>query len=442
MKSKPIAPLLHGVVLVVLLGMLAACGGQSAGQPSAGGATSAPAAQPQGNVELTLWDTFTDDASAPYVNQLKAAKAALPNVTINDQATPHDQYKIKVKTQAAGGVLPDIIQVWPGAELEPLVRGGVLLPIDSIVGEWKDKLLPADQLNDYAIDGKQYAIPAVANYTHLIYYNKKLLASAGYSQFPSTYDDFKALITKLAGQGVTPIALGNKGKWVLQSCYISVIADRVTGDQFLHDVLVTKQKKFTDPEFIRALGIIKELADLKAFNADMNNLDNNQQREVLLQGRAAMMIEGSWASTDLAAKMPKDFDLGVAAFPAVAGGKGDPKALPGVTGVGFALNAKLSPEKRAAAEQFLKAYYTPALYSALLKSNLLVPAKVETPADIDPTFKQVFALTTSSKITPVYDAVLPAAATDAINNGLQAIAIGSSTPEQVAQELQSIVDSQ
>ncbi len=436
MESKQICARPHAAVFLLLLALLVACGGQPTGD------TGAIGGQPAGGVELTLWNTFTDDASAPYVNQLKAAKAALPGVTIKDEATPHDQYKIKVKTQAAGGALPDIIQVWPGAELEPLVRGGVLMPIDEIAGTWKDTLIPAQQLADYAIEGKQYAIPAVANYTHLVYYNKKQLADAGYSEFPASYSELKRLLAKLNERGVTPIALGNKGKWVLQSCYFSVIGDRITGDRFLSQVLVTKEKKFTDPEFIRALGVIKELAELKAFNADMNNLDNNQQREVFLQGRAAMMIEGSWASTDLAAKLPDGFELGVAAFPAIEGGKGDPKALPGVTGVGFALNAKLSPEKKAAAQQFLRAYYTPELYTSLLKSNLLVPAKVETPADIDPTFKQVFALTGASTITPVYDAVLPAAATDAINNGLQAIVIGSQTPEQVAQDLQSIVDSQ
>ncbi len=41
----------------------------------------------------------------------------IKNVTINVEAIPHDQYKVKVRAAGAGKQLPDLFVVWPGAEL-------------------------------------------------------------------------------------------------------------------------------------------------------------------------------------------------------------------------------------------------------------------------------------------------------------------------------------
>src|SRR5512145_516503 len=190
MHPKRSTPMFRYLTMLMLLILLVACSTTSPGQPGSPvtKATILPTQQVDtSTVELTLWNVFTDDAFKPYADRLTAIQPSLPGVTIKSESIPHDQYNIKVKTQAAGGMLPDIVEVWPGAELEPLVKGGVLMPIDDIAAEWKDKLIPASQLKDYAVDGKQYAIPGATQYTHLIFYNKALLSKAGYQQFPSTY---------------------------------------------------------------------------------------------------------------------------------------------------------------------------------------------------------------------------------------------------------------
>lgn len=386
-------------------------------------------------IELTLWTIWVNDESKPHLDQLKAFEAAYPNIKIKMEAIPHDQYKIKVKTSAAGKQLPDIYQVWPGTELEPLVSAGVIAPIDNIIDTWKDKIIPADLLTAYAVDGKQYAVPGNQNYTHVIYYDKDLVAQAGFNEFPTTYADFKTLIPKLQENKVTPIALGNKGQWVLQSCYISTIGDRFTGPDFLADALSGK-KQFTDPQFVKGLSVIDELAQMKAFNSDMNNIDNNQQRDVFLQGKAAMMIEGSWAISDLTVKAPADKNIGIAFFPSVEGGDGAPDAVSSVVGTGLGINSNLSDDKRAAAEEFMKFFYNEDYYKNMMQQGIIVPANVPTPDDTPELFKEFVKKAQNTSFAPVYDAVLPAKLTDTINNGLQALTIGAVTPEQLAEDMQ------
>jgi raffinose/stachyose/melibiose transport system substrate-binding protein len=391
-------------------------------------------------VELTFWNTFTlDDREQEILRQrVESFQKEHPEIIIKVESIPHDQYKVKVRTQAAADQLPDLIQVWPGAELEPLVKANLLLPLDDIVGEWKNKLIPEEQMKDYAVNGRQYAIPANKVITHLIYYDKDMLAKVGYSQFPNKYPEFIKMIKKLKENGITPIALGNKGKWVLQSCYLSTIADRFTGSDFLSGVLVG-QRKFTDPDFVKALSVIKEMADIGAFNKDMNSLENTQQQQMFLQGKAAMMIEGSWALNGLLAKMPEGKKLGIATFSTVDGGKGDPTALSGTLGYGIAVNSKLDGKKKESAYTFLKYFYQQPLYEELLKAGTLVPAKVEVPSDIPEPFKEVVKRS-EGKISPVYDAVLSPTVIDVINNGLQSLVSGQISPEELAQEIQNAVD--
>ncbi len=161
-----------------------------------------------------------------------------PEIDLQVSTTPHADYRTRLNTQAAGGQLPDMFQVWPGAELEPLVEGGVVQPIDDITSYWTEEtgLLDEEDFQDFSVDDRVYAVPANTNPTHMIFYDKDMLADVGYEEFPQTYEEFLALIDDLNANDVTPIALGNADGWVLQSVYISTIADRFTGNDFLEGV--------------------------------------------------------------------------------------------------------------------------------------------------------------------------------------------------------------
>lgn len=421
---------------VVLLLLLTACSG--GGNEGASGGSSSGSGE---KIELTFWNIWTDPSpqNEASLKQVEKFMKEHPNIVIKQQNIPHDQYKVKLKTQAAGKQLPDLIQVWPGAELKPLVDGGLVQPIDDIVSNW-DGLINKEYLKDYNIDGKQYAIPANVTPTSLVYYDKDQLAEAGYKEFPKTYEDFKTLVKKLKDKGLIPIALGNKAQWVLQSSYISTIGDRLTGSDFLPAVLETGEKKFTDEKFIQAVGIIKELSEMGAFNEDFNSIDNIQHRDLFTLGDAAMMIDGAWSLGPVLEAAP-DKNIGIALFPEVEGGLGDPSAVSAVTGTGIAINSELKGEKLKAAQQFLKGFYTEGYYKELMKAEILVPADIEAPSDVSPLLKEVAEIT-SKKIAPVYDATLPTEITDIINAGLQEVSLGTMTPEQLAQKLQGAVDKQ
>ncbi|MBM7579640.1 extracellular solute-binding protein [Jeotgalibacillus terrae] len=412
--------------------ILGACGGDT---ESSGGSGS------NGDqVELTFWNIWTE--SSP---QNEASKAAVerfmeenPDINIVQENIAHDQFKVKVKTQAAGRQLPDLVQVWPGAELTPLVEGELIQPIDDILDTW-DGMISESMFADYNVDGTQYAVPANVTPTSLVYYNKDMLAEAGYDQIPDTYDEFKQLIEDLKAQGDIPITLGNKGQWLLQSSYISTIGDRMTGSDFLNDVLAG-DAKFTDDRFVKAVEVIQEMAEMEAFNNDFNTLDNIQHRELFLSKEAAMMIDGAWSLGPIVESIEDEGNLGIGVFPALEGGDGNPEAVSAVTGTGIAINSELEGEELEAAQKFLESFYSEEYYTELLESDILVAADVEMPEGASDSLKRVAEIV-NTETTPVYDAAVPVDLTDAINSGLQEVSIGTLTPEQFAKNLQDIVDS-
>lgn len=412
--------------IVALFGLAACSGGES------------EEASGSGVIELTVWNDWTEDRpeNTAYKNMVKKFNEKHDDIEVIIEAIPHDQYETKLRTQAAGKQLPDMFRVWPGARLAPLVKGGAVLSLNEIADNWEG--IPEGIMKDYAVDGEQYAIPGNISETSLIFYNKELVSEAGFEKFPESYEELKSLIKELNDQEVTPIALGNKSIWPLQSVYISTIADRFTGSDFLSKAL-SGEGTFENEQFIKSLSVIEELTKLNAFNTDMNTLDEAQARNQFISGETAMHFAGSWAIGPILESSEDIDNIGVAPFPTFAEGEGDPGKIAGVAGGGIALNSKLSGEKKEAAFEFLKFFYSDEMYQQLLEANIIVPVDLEMGEDIPQVFQEANKLAQGG-LAPVYDAVLTPELTDIINNGLQSITIGEKTPKELAAEMQENVE--
>ncbi|RFB17445.1 extracellular solute-binding protein [Bacillus sp. HNG] len=425
---KKLGFVLMGLLIVLAL---AACGGNDDKEAQS---------SKDGAIELTLWTDWTEDRPENTLSKDIIAKfnKEHEDIQVKIEEIPHDQYETKLRTQAAGNQLPDLMRVWPGARTAPLAEGGAILPLNPIVDNWEG-VIPDSILQDYAVDGDYYAIPGNVSITSLIYYNKEMLKEVGYDDFPTTYAEFKELVKALNDNGTTPIALGNKAIWPLQSVYISTIADRFTGSDFLKNTL-NGEGSFEDPQFVSALSIIDELTKMNAFNEDMNTLDEAQSRNEFIKGTTAMHFAGSWAIGPILESVENIDNIGVAPFPTFEGGNGDQAKIAGVAGGGIAVSSQLSEKEQEAAFTFLKYYYGEELYQGLIKANIIVPADVE----MDDSIPQVFQDANSyvkGGLAPVYDATLTPELNDIINNGLQSITLGDKTPEELAKDMQKEVES-
>jgi raffinose/stachyose/melibiose transport system substrate-binding protein len=396
--------------------------------------------------KFTLWHSYVgSDQRAPFMEEIMTQfRAKYTNYEIDEQKIPRDQYQTKLKTQAAAGQLPDAFVMWPNAMTKEFSKAGLLSDINDLLSrekEWKDGFIDR-ALQEFTVDGKTYSAGLGVSVTSIVYYNKALFDKYGLT-YPKTYTEMKNVIKTFKDNGVIPIALGNKPKWPVQSTVISCLANRYTGSEWLDKVLAKDGAKFTDPEFVSSLTALKEITDMQAFNKDFSSIDNVQARDYFYRGDAAMMIEGSWAVADmvtkLSAEMKPNIELGV--LPAFEGGKGDANVMSGVSATGIAINAKVSPEQKAAIENLIMFATNSDAQKLYAKSNIPVSYKnVDIDAStVDPIYVKLTKLISEHPLVTVYDSALNSEQADIVNNGLQAIMSNQKTPAQIAEQLQAAV---
>jgi raffinose/stachyose/melibiose transport system substrate-binding protein len=429
MKKRRILSLfLAGLMLVGL-----------AGYSSQAGADSEP-------VKFTLWHSYVGaDMRAPFMDEiLKKFSAEYPDIKIVEEQIPRDQYQTKLKTLAAAGQLPDAFVLWPNAMTQEFAKAGLLADINDLLEQnpdWKNSFV-APALKEFTVGGKTYSAGIGVSVTSIVYYNKALFAKYKLA-YPKTYKQLLNVVKVFKKNGVIPITLGNKPKWPAQSTIFSLMANRRTGSEWLDNVLSKKGAKFTDKQFVAALKDLKTLTDLGAFNKDYNSLDNVQMRDYFYRGQAAMMIDGSWALTDMISKAPdalkKNIEMGV--LPAFEGGKGDPNVMSGVSATGIVVSAKASPKQKEAIKKLIKFVTDKNAQQLYVKSSIPVSFKnVDIdPGKVDPLFAKLVDLIKKHPFVTVYDSALNSEQTEIINNGLQAVMMGMQKPEDLAKQLQAAV---
>lgn len=422
-----------GLMLLLLSMLLAGCG---AGDPKS------ETANNDRKVKLTIWHNFAgDDLRARAVRgSIEKFAKENPDVELDAQAIPPDGYRQRLSTVAAGNELPDLFFVYAGSHSAELYKAGLLQPITEVLEnnkEWKDKFFEG-AFEPYAFEENEiYSVPLGMSATSILYYNTELFKKHNV-KVPTTWEEMMTAVKAFNEKGITPIALGNKAPWVAQSTIIGSLADRVTGTEWFKNAVAQKGAKFTDPQFVEALGYFKQLVDNKAFQEGANSIDNTQAEQYFVQGNAAMMISGAWTLTNLAASATEEQmkAIDVTVLPSVPGGKGDPNTITGGAGGGLALSKRTEGPAREAALKLLYAVSGPDAQKAIAESNSMVMYDTEIDqSKVTPLYYKAFNLVKKTGLTPVYDAYLSAEAAEVINNGLQELMM-SGKPEDIAKKLQ------
>ena len=351
-----------GVTLVLGLS-LAACGGSSGGAGSGrfhvlvyGDATN--------KVEKQIVDTF---------NRTSKVKAVLDTI-------PGADYQQKLQTVITTPQAPDVFFNWGGGSIQPFVKAGLLMPLDSLIA--KDPALKSDFLpsvfNTAVIGGKSYGIPMRGTQPVLLFSNKKVLSDAGIPA-PASWDDLLAAVHTLKSKGVTPIALGGGDQWPTLM-WFEYVYDRVAGPGLFQKALGGDTGAWSSPDSVKALSMLKQLVDAGAFGSSYDSVKftDGGSPALLATGKAGFELMGSWEySTEQDANPGfAKTGLGYSSFPTVPGGKGDPADVVGNTNNFYSV---LKKTKHAdAIAQFLKLQYSDEFVKAQLAIGNL-PTTTNTP---------------------------------------------------------------
>lgn len=157
---------------------------------------------------------------------------------------------------------------------------------------WLDAMNPDILAGCTEPDGRVYLSP-LGNNVHTyagIIYREDLLASAGYEEFPQTWEEFWDCLDALKQDGITPLALHGSGSyWVPMLLATAYIYGDAEGKEFLDKRL---PDSYQNEEMRELMEFLRRLYGYTF--PDALELDYDQTAARLIDGQAALIANGRW----------------------------------------------------------------------------------------------------------------------------------------------------
>ncbi|MEN6364504.1 MAG: extracellular solute-binding protein [Rectinema sp.] len=389
------------------------------------------------DVDLGIWAKFSKDN---------------PDITVVKEELFNEPFHQKMQAYIASGNLPDVFYMWPSGRSMMIHENKLAKDLNVLLGkEYLSNFVPS------AIDPKNQGgnyiaeIPQSFTYTTTVYVNKKLLADNGFD-LPKTYADLKKMVPKLKAKGIQVMSLPNKDLWPMQSCLFSTVSGRLVGDKFIDDVKAGKAK-FTDQAFVDALEFVETMYKDGVLAREGNQIGYGEGPGLFASGKSAIFVDGDWRvgafitdkASGVALITPKaqESDFVITNFPAIPGEK-NPGLVSAIAGVGYGVSATIpaGSAKEAAAVRLMKYLYSPEVQKLRLEQGAYIPTLKGVKSDkVEPlTTKLAAYYSTIPKTGYVLDGVLDPSVYNVLNNGLQALGLGTTTPLAVASDMQKAMD--
>ncbi len=312
-----------------------------------------------GEAQIRVWDAVADQFMEDH-----------PDLKVEMNYQDDDLYQtIGLPNLLNGRNAPDIYFEWAGSRLEQRYQDGFAADLsDAVQNGPIAGLFDDDVFESVTIDGEVVMIPHSADVTNVLWYNKALLADAGVTP-PTTWDELLDACDTLNAAGIIPIASGNKDLWAAGN-WLAHLTSRVVGED-VYEQTLSGEAQFSTPEWEKAFGYVKDLADHKCVNDSANAIDDNEGAQLFFQGKAAMHAIGSWLVSWAIDEAP-DLDFDYVNLPAMPEGAGDQGSVIGVV-TGYVVNAKST--KQDAAAEFLALLNSPENVKEFIAAELTPMAK-------------------------------------------------------------------
>lgn len=276
------------------------------------------------NLTLGIWDVN----QKPGMEQMVAAFTEKnPNIQVEVQVTPWDEYWTKMEAAATGGVLPDVFWMHTN-EFTKYAGNNMLMPLNDLIT--KDNLSHFPEglisLATYS-DGVLYGVPKDFD-TIALLYNKELFDKAGIT-YPDETWTWDTLLE--AAKKITDPAAKVYG-------FLAPLEDQVGYLPWIYQaggtVLDQKKSGINSPEAIKGLQFYTDLILKEKVAPTLAELSDTHYMSMFQSGRGGMCLVGSWQMSAYAGNEDIKGKFDMAVLPK------DQKQATIINGLSFTGNAK------------------------------------------------------------------------------------------------------
>lgn len=343
--------------ILVVCALVAGCGstspaaGSTADTPAAPADSAAPASS-EGKVTLTwpcIW-VGTDSKAVPVkeiVDKFNADNAGKIEVVI-EESSDYQAYRDKLRTLISTGNAPDIFTI--DSDIDMILASDKLADLTPYMDDaWKGNFQDGTLENGVS-GGMQKALPYEMALTP-VFYNTKLLADAGWTTIPETYEELIQCSKDLKANGIDPFSqMTGENAWTTMLWYSQLLV-ACGGPDIMQNP--------DDPAWVQAADLLKEMFDYTT--ADAVGAGASVSGGHYLANETAMFMNGPWYIGRLSTDGIDDLyeNTTVAPAPTVAGGKGQKGYYIGAVNAFLAVGNTGDQAKTDAAVEFLKVLTNP-----------------------------------------------------------------------------------
>ncbi len=279
--------------------------------------TSCSSPDTKGVTTVTLSGWQSSPSEKQLLEQvLNTFESQHPNIKVKHEVI-NDQYMDVIKTRLIGDAAPDIFYL-DSFEAPLLMKYGVLEPLNSyITKQFELEDFQPSLLKAFQVGNQTYGLPKDFS-TLALFYNKKAFKEAGIRKAPKTWEELrksskKLTIDKNRDRRIEQYGLGISPE--LSRLYFMMTAFGGS---------LTDQKgnaAFATSSSLKGLQLIIDQYRKDKSSAQPSDVGASDGSAMFGQGKAAMVIEGSWAIPYLKDTFP-NLEFATAEVPTVDGKKG------------------------------------------------------------------------------------------------------------------------
>jgi len=397
---------------------------------------------PQQNKQgkIVIWHWMTD--REPAFKELAKRYETKTGIKVDFQLyAPSDAYAQKVRAAAQGDNLPDIFGVLgEKRDFASFIKAGHILNLtpymEQGVHSWRSEIFPKalavnefETGNSYDTKPGIYGVPLDITTIQMLC-NKKLLKQLGMRE-PATLDEMLEAGKKIRAANMQGLVSGFSELWMID-CFANNYAFNIMGkDKVL--ATIRGEVPYTDPAWVKVLTLFKDMQESGVFAKGIVTMINKTAEQLFATDKAVFAFNGSWC-VNVYKGMNPNLEY-TAILPPKACEK-FPMVIWGGAGSSLMVNAR-SPKKEEAVKFLL--WLTEAdqqAYLAEVTHNLPVNKNcISRIPDILASFTKNLDYATHPNAWTVSESSL---VIETFDKGIQSIIIGKKTPEQVAQETQTV----
>lgn len=371
----------------------------------------------------------------------------LPNVTYEYVFVPQADLNQRVQLLAGSDSLPLLFNYESGAPLLDLVESGQVLDIEETfteLGIYEELNQGAVNLLKGQIDGAGlYALPLEFN-VEGFWYNQQIFEENNL-EVPTTWDEMLQAAGTLQESDVQPFAVAGAESWPITRL-INGYVMRYYGADVMTRV-TNGELEVTDEGFIEAAQVIQEMGQNGYFGQGVTTIDYATAVDQFLQGQAAMFYMGSWVIGDFNNEERNEIgveNIGFFNIPLVEGGEGTLNDYSVNAGLTTSISSSRYEENPEAIGAWLTCVFEDYGDRAMQEQGLITGFRVEEMPEDVPVLTQL----AQEQIDMVENGALwfegrfNAQTQDVAWNNAELLVIGEMTPEEYMSALQTAVDEQ